>query len=213
MIYVSEETRKDTRNRRQRKGIAEHLIVLRDTNDALFRLESRWRDLPFAMKSAGIKLDDVCGLAKSGYQTVLVTPVTGVEIAVLKCLSNPRITLRHSNVDEICDSYFKYGWYNIAITGGACSVARLILERCPGDVNTIGGRIECGQNIVSICVDEHIGVVKYLTFDLHDFQTFNRIRAKKNILDIPLSYYESFPIEWKEVSEGDVHPRCRVVRL
>lgn len=213
MIYVSEETIKDIRNRHQRKGPAEHIIVLRDTVDKLFRLESPWRDLPFTMKSCGVKLEDVCGLARSGYQTVFVTPLSPVEVTVGACLCNPRITKRQRNKGEFTDSYFRYGWYNVAVSGGACSVPRLILEKCPDEVNTIGGRIECGQDIVHVCCGENFQFDEYLTYDLCDVTTFHRIRAKRKMLGVDLTYNESFPIEWKEMSKSVVHPRCRVVKL
>ena len=198
MFYVSTESVIDRSTRRQRGGPAEHMVAIRDTNDALFGLCAHWRDLPQVLLDDGIEVSSVAGLFRCGVESLFVTPVSEVELHMFGLLSNPHYYDRPKLLSEFASSYYLQGWYNLAEANGACSVASLLLNKCDLPVNTFGGSIEVGSASVAICVRDEGTHAKYVRFDLKSYDALQRLRTKYISFNMQKTLCKSVQIQWRE---------------
>ena len=209
MYYISTETVQDKRTRRQRGGPARHIIVVRDTDNQDFMIRVTWQKLQESLcVTHGVAVEDVVGMFSCGSTSMFITPVSMIELSVLKLLRNPHFYVRERSFAEFVPPYRNGGFWNFAEANGSCSVASLLLNHSVTtnkvrdtdgdyyDAYTWSESIDFTANSVSICVGSEGKGIKYVQYDVESVQSIHRIREKYVALGMSQFLCKSFQIHW-----------------
>lgn len=185
MLYVSQETQCDV-------GIEE--IVIKDSEDTEVTLRFTKDELWPGLKERDITPQTVVGLFKHE-NDVIVTPVTGVEMQVMKQLHNPHFYVADKLGADGASAYKSYGLYNYSIESSwgspdtACSIAKLLLDTCGEVMDKEAGRtrLETTTEYIAVCVDNSKYQSLYLRFDIKDYNKVQRAYTKYKMMGMKQS--------------------------
>lgn len=188
MLYVSQETRCDV-------GLEE--IIIKDSDDTEVLMRFTKDELWPGLKESGITPQSVVGLFKYEHNAI-VTPVTGVEMQVMKQLSNPHFYVADKLGADGASAYKCYGLYNFTVENGwgspdtACSIAKLLLDTCGEVMDKDAGRtrLETTQEYIAVCVDNSKFQSLYLRFDISDYNKVQRAYTKYKMMGMKQSLRE-----------------------
>lgn len=183
-------------------------VTIKDTEDAEAEFcvsrENLWAEL----RGRGIQPQLVVGLFKSG-RTLLITPVSSVELQVLKLLKDPYFVIRDTLGDGGAKEFGSYGLYNFTERVGhystpdtAFSIAKLLLEHCGDmwDSESGNARIETTREYIAVCVENTKFQSTYLRFDIESYEKVNRAYTKYKMLRKGISANQSVMTEIEENS-------------
>ena len=180
MLYIPESVGVDV--------VGRIIVCDSDTNEEVINcaISDFWDELV----QHGIVPQTVVGLFKKD-STLLITPVTKIEMQVMKLLKVPYFFVRDTLGDGGAKAYGSYGLYNFtthevrwSAPDTACSIAKLLLETCGEvqDLDTTNQRIETTTDYVAVCVDNTKYQSTYLRFDIEDYTKVQRAYLKYKML-------------------------------
>lgn len=168
-------------------------VIIKDTDDDEFLIKVGNCELWDTLKANDITPQQVVGLFKSGSR-VLVTPVSSVELQVLKLLENPHFFVSDKLGQSGAEAYQCYGMYNFTTQTSlfrdnvdkACSIAKLLLESCGEayDREAQSVRLETTRDYIAVCVDNTKFQSLFLRFDIKDYNKVTRAYTKYKMLNM-----------------------------
>lgn len=170
--------------------LAQDEVVILDSETNELKLEAPWNQFWPELGRQHIVPQSVVGLFRKE-STLLITPVSKIEIKVMALLHNPHFFVRDTLGDGGAGAYGSYGLYNFTDTTSkwqtpdeSYSVAKLLLENCGEAKDEISGnaRIETTRNYIAICVDNTKFQSTYLRFDIEDYDRVTRAFVKYKML-------------------------------